>query len=128
MVIEAKCSILGENRAFEQLLVYTQQIYALQHDRQLAWGMTVCGSNIRVCLLSPNEAVFASTVMDIATGPGREAFVKFLVNCSFCNTDQLGLVSTMTYLKDIKCWKIKCLMEGREEGSKLKYDVITKDS
>ncbi|KAJ1669645.1 hypothetical protein EV182_008666, partial [Spiromyces aspiralis] len=81
--------VSGEDRAFEQLLAYTRRLYALQHDRRFAWGVVVCGSSVRVCLLDPNEAVFASTVMDVATGPGREAFVEFLVNCSFCNTKNL---------------------------------------
>ncbi|KAJ1674340.1 hypothetical protein EV182_003480 [Spiromyces aspiralis] len=114
-VIEAKCSMSKENRAFEQLLVYTQQLYTLQHNRRFAWGMVVCGSHIRVCLLGPNEAMFASKVMDIATKPGRKTFVEFLINCSFCDIDQLGLDPTMTYLKDIKCWKIECPMEDGEE-------------
>ncbi|KAJ1679593.1 hypothetical protein EV182_001729, partial [Spiromyces aspiralis] len=164
-VIEAKRSVSGEDRAFEQLLVYTRQLYALQHDRRFAWGVIVCGSHIRVCLFSPNEAVFASTVMDVATKPGRKAFVEFLVNCSFCDIDQLGLDPTVTYLKHIKCWKIECPTEGEKgkekdpkyvyfdktivaanrlfgrhtrcflgsldmpaEGSKLKHDVVVKDS
>ncbi|KAJ1676264.1 hypothetical protein EV182_008539, partial [Spiromyces aspiralis] len=63
-VIEAKRSVSGDDRAFEQLLLYTRQLYALQHDRRFAWGVVVCGSSVRVCLLGPNEAVFASTVMD----------------------------------------------------------------
>ncbi|KAJ1675920.1 hypothetical protein EV182_000307, partial [Spiromyces aspiralis] len=97
-VIEAKCSVSGEDEAFEQLLLYTRQLYALQHDRRFAWGVIVCGSSVRVCLLGPNEAVFASTVMDVATGPGRKAFVEFLVNCSFCDTNNLyrGLPITTT--------------------------------
>ncbi|KAJ1673199.1 hypothetical protein EV182_005704 [Spiromyces aspiralis] len=140
-VIEAKRSMSGEDKAFEQLLVYT------------------C---IRVCLLGPNEAVFASMVMDVTTKPGRKAFVEFLVNCSFCDTDQLGLDPTMTYLEDIKCWRIECPTEDGEEvpsyvysdkvivaanrlfgrhmrcflgsldmlpkGSKLKHDVVVKES
>ncbi|KAJ1680396.1 Pre-mRNA-splicing factor 38A [Spiromyces aspiralis] len=164
-VLEAKGSVSEENRAFEQLLVYTRQVYALQHDRRFAWGVAVCGSSVRVCLLGPNEAVFASKVMDVATKPGREAFVEFLVNCSFCDTDQLGLDPTMTYLEDIECWKIECPTDGEKgkekgpkyvysdkvimvadrlfgrhtrcflgsldmpaEGSKLKHDVVVKDS
>ncbi|KAJ1675037.1 hypothetical protein EV182_002059, partial [Spiromyces aspiralis] len=114
-VIEAKCSVSGEDRAFEQLLVYTRQLYASQHDRRFVWGVVVCGSSVRVCLLGPNEPVFASTVMDVATGPGREAFVEFLVNCSSCDTDQLGLDPTVTYLEDIECWKIECPTEDGEE-------------
>ncbi|KAJ1669932.1 hypothetical protein EV182_008519, partial [Spiromyces aspiralis] len=81
-VLEAKGSVSKEDRAFEQLLVYTRQLYASQRDRRFAWGVVVCGSSVRVCLLGPNEAVFASTVLDIATEPGRKAFVEFLVNCS----------------------------------------------
>ncbi|KAJ1675385.1 hypothetical protein EV182_001372 [Spiromyces aspiralis] len=114
-VIEAKCSVSKGNRAFEQLLMYTRQLYASQHDRRFAWGVVVCGSHVRVCLLGPNKAVFASTVMDVATGPGRKTFVEFLVNCSFCDIDQLGLDPTMTYLEDIKCWKIECPTEDGGE-------------
>ncbi|KAJ1673231.1 hypothetical protein EV182_005641, partial [Spiromyces aspiralis] len=119
-VLEAKGSVSKETRVFEQLLVYTRQLYALQHDRRFAWGVVVCGSSVRVCLLSPNEPVFASTVMNVATRPGRKAFVEFLVNCSFCDTDQLGLDPTMIYLKHIKCWKIECPTEG-EKGPKYVY-------
>ncbi|KAJ1672536.1 hypothetical protein EV182_006985, partial [Spiromyces aspiralis] len=60
-VLEAKRSVSGEDEAFEQLLLYTRQLYASQHDRRFAWGVVVCGSHVRVCLLGPNEAVFAST-------------------------------------------------------------------
>ncbi|KAJ1675792.1 hypothetical protein EV182_000570 [Spiromyces aspiralis] len=120
-LIEAKCSVSGEDEAFEQLLLYTRRLYALQHDRRFGWGVVVCGSSVRVCLLGPNEAVFASTVMDVATGPGRKAFVEFLVNCSFCDIDQLGLDPTMTYLKHIKCWKIECPTEDGEDGPKYVY-------
>ncbi|KAJ1676391.1 hypothetical protein EV182_008282, partial [Spiromyces aspiralis] len=38
-VIEAKCSVSKENRAFSQLLLYTRQLYASQHDRRFAWGV-----------------------------------------------------------------------------------------
>ncbi|KAJ1675629.1 hypothetical protein EV182_000891 [Spiromyces aspiralis] len=120
-VIEAKRSVSGEDEAFEQLLLYTRQLYALQHDRRFAWGVVVCGSHVRVCLLGLNEPVFASTVMDVATGPGRKAFVEFLVNCSFCDIDQLGLDPTMTYLKHIKCWKIECPTEDGEDGPSYVY-------
>ncbi|KAJ1678400.1 hypothetical protein EV182_004123 [Spiromyces aspiralis] len=120
-VIKAKHSMSEEDRVFEQLLVHTQWLYALQHDRQFMWGMAVCGSSIRVCLLSPNEAVLTSMVMDITTGLGREAFIKSLVTCSPCNADQLGLDLTMTYLEDIKCWRIGCLMEDREKVPSYMY-------
>ncbi|KAJ1676454.1 hypothetical protein EV182_008165 [Spiromyces aspiralis] len=92
-IIEAKHSISEEDRAFEQLL--------------FTWGIVVCGSNIRVCLLGPNKAMFALKVIDITTRLGREAFIEFLINYSFCDTDQLGLDLTMDYLEDIKCWKAK---------------------
>ncbi|KAJ1675590.1 hypothetical protein EV182_000971, partial [Spiromyces aspiralis] len=36
-IIEAKRSVSKENRVFEQLLVYTRQLYASQHDRRFAW-------------------------------------------------------------------------------------------
>ncbi|KAJ1679048.1 hypothetical protein EV182_002833, partial [Spiromyces aspiralis] len=120
-VIEAKRSVSGEDRAFEQLLVYTRQLYVLQHDRRFAWGVVVCGSHVRVCLLGPNEAVFASTVLDVATKPGRKTFVEFLVNCSFCDIDQLGLDPTMTYLEDIECWKIECPAEDGKDGPSYVY-------
>ncbi|KAJ1673174.1 hypothetical protein EV182_005752 [Spiromyces aspiralis] len=120
-VIEAKHSMSEEDRVFEQLLVYTWQLYTLQHNRQFVWGVVVYSSNIRVCLLSPNEAVFSSTAMDVATGPGREAFIGSLVNCSFCDINQLGLDLTMTYLEDIKCWKIECLTEGGKGGPSYVY-------
>ncbi|KAJ1674495.1 hypothetical protein EV182_003163, partial [Spiromyces aspiralis] len=120
-VIEAKCSVSGEDRAFEQLLVYTRQLYALQHDRRFAWGVIVCGSHVRVCLLGPNEVVFASKIMDVATKPGRKTFVEFLVNCSSCDTDQLGLDPTVTYLEDIECWKIECPTEDGEDGPSYVY-------
>ncbi|KAJ1680301.1 hypothetical protein EV182_000287 [Spiromyces aspiralis] len=57
-VIEAKRSVSGEDEAFEQLLVYT---------RRFAWGVVVCGSSVRICLLGPNEAMFVLKVMDVAT-------------------------------------------------------------
>ncbi|KAJ1680187.1 hypothetical protein EV182_000512, partial [Spiromyces aspiralis] len=45
----------------------------------------------------------------------------FLVNCSFCDTDQLGLDPTMTYLKHIKCWKIECPTEDGEDSPSYVY-------
>ncbi|KAJ1676194.1 hypothetical protein EV182_008672, partial [Spiromyces aspiralis] len=87
--------------------------------------------------------------MDVATRPGRKTFVEFLVDCSFCDIDQLGLDPTMIYLEDIECWKIECPTEDGEEvpsyvysdkvivaadrlfgrhTRKLKHDVVIKDS
>ncbi|KAJ2057868.1 hypothetical protein GGI17_005406 [Coemansia sp. S146] len=46
--------------------------------------------------------------MDAIMPEGWHAFVKVLVNWSFCEKSQLGRDPTMEYLGDLGCWQIAC--------------------
>ncbi|KAJ2654131.1 hypothetical protein IWW48_006296, partial [Coemansia sp. RSA 1200] len=95
-VIEVKHITSEEAQAFAQLIIYSCNLYANQHNRRFVWGFTICGSHARACVLTSDD-IFASSIMDINKHKGRQEFVSLLVNMSYCAADQhqLGYDSTI---------------------------------
>ncbi|KAJ2554057.1 hypothetical protein EV175_002723, partial [Coemansia sp. RSA 1933] len=93
-VIEVKHLTSEETQAFAQLIIYSRNLYANQHNRRFVWGFTVCGSHVRACVLT-SDNIFASRIMDVSMGEGRQEFVSLLVNMSYCAEDQLGYDPTI---------------------------------
>ncbi|KAJ2029247.1 hypothetical protein GGI08_009640, partial [Coemansia sp. S2] len=116
----------GFRDAFEQLDIYTRQMYQQQHNLRFAWGVTVSGTHVRVCHFGPDRAK-SSLLMDISKPEGRRAFIKVLVHWSLCEESQLGRDPTMEYLRDLKCWQIACPDEAGSmgEGADVKYYYFT---
>ncbi|KAJ1909618.1 hypothetical protein LPJ71_003464, partial [Coemansia sp. S17] len=116
----------GFRDAFEQLDIYTRQMYQQQHNLRFAWGITVSGTQVRVCHFGPNRAK-SSPLMDISKSEGRKAFIKVLVHWSLCEESQLGRDPTMEYLRDLKCWQIACQdkVGSMGEGADVKYYYFT---
>ncbi|KAJ2776092.1 hypothetical protein H4R18_005855 [Coemansia javaensis] len=105
-VLEAKASANDATAAYTQLFKYTRMVYESQYDRRFAWGVTVCGTGVRVCVLGPNFAA-ASPCISLATEDGRAALVRLLVRWSFCEEHQLGYDPSIAYEPDSACWSIQ---------------------
>ncbi|KAJ2655530.1 hypothetical protein IWW48_005491 [Coemansia sp. RSA 1200] len=95
-VIEVKHLTNEEAQAFAQLIIYSCNLYANQHNRRFVWGSTICGSHVRACVLTSNN-IFGPAVMDVNKHKDRQEFVSLLVNMSYCAEDQhqLGYDSTI---------------------------------
>ncbi|PIA12531.1 hypothetical protein COEREDRAFT_90190, partial [Coemansia reversa NRRL 1564] len=115
MIVEAKyrCNLL--KKAYTQLFRYTRMLYETQHNRQLAWGMVVCGTCVQVCLFTPTD-VLASDSIDLTTPVGRGQLVRLFVNLSFCEDRRLGYDPTIVYLTDLHCWRIQVPDNGDDES------------
>ncbi|KAJ2608137.1 hypothetical protein H4S08_004564 [Coemansia sp. RSA 1365] len=104
---EIKTSSQFLNDAYKQLLRYTRQVYATQHNRRFAWGFVLCGTIAKVVLFTHDLAI-ASDNMDLAESHGRGAFIKLLVNFSYCEDNRLGYDTTITWDTQLNCWVIEC--------------------
>ncbi|PIA14155.1 hypothetical protein COEREDRAFT_17080 [Coemansia reversa NRRL 1564] len=104
---EIKTSSRLLNDAYKQLLRYTRQVYATQHNRRFAWGFVLCGTIAKVVLFTHDLAI-ASDSMDLAESSGRGAFINLLVDFSYCEENQLGYDSTITWDTQLNCWMIEC--------------------
>ncbi|KAJ2519090.1 hypothetical protein H4217_002915 [Coemansia sp. RSA 1939] len=93
-VIEVKHLTSEETQAFAQLIIYSRNLYANQHNRRFVWGFTVCGSHVRACVLT-SDNIFASAIMDVNKHKGRKVFVSLLVKMSYCAEDQMGYDPTI---------------------------------
>ncbi|KAJ2782860.1 hypothetical protein H4R18_002009 [Coemansia javaensis] len=107
-ILEAKIGTSPSSAAaaHAQLFQYTRMVYETQYDRRFAWGVTVCGTGVRVCVLGPNFAA-ASPCISLATEDGRAALVRLLVRWSFCEEHQLGYDPSIAYEPDSACWSIQ---------------------
>ncbi|KAJ2076505.1 hypothetical protein H4R24_005659 [Coemansia sp. RSA 988] len=92
-------------RAFQQLFMYTRQLYVNQPDRRFAWGITVFGTEVRVCIFTSGGAL-ASHTMDISSDDGRRQYICLLVDWSLCEWHQLGYDPTVQRHQDLNCWEI----------------------
>ncbi|KAJ2770554.1 hypothetical protein IWQ56_002121 [Coemansia nantahalensis] len=110
-LIEAKYSQNGQTDAYEQLARYSRNIYGSQPHRRFLWGLTVCGTLVRACLLG-NDKIYASKVVDVASREGREQLVGLFVNWSLCESTRVGYDPTMW--RDEKGeWTIKVFQGGK---------------
>ncbi|KAJ1718888.1 hypothetical protein LPJ53_006237, partial [Coemansia erecta] len=104
-IIEAKAgaSAGDELDALAQVYRYSRNIYYCQPNRRFVWGITVCGSKTRACLLLP-DGIFTSASMDLHSSDGRKELVNFLVHMSTCAVDRLGYDMTIRYDERRQNW------------------------
>ncbi|KAJ2747769.1 hypothetical protein GGI20_000239 [Coemansia sp. BCRC 34301] len=81
-------------QAQTQLVLYNRQIYEHQHNRTFTWGLTVCGSLIRVYHFGPDII----PDLDVRTPVGRKDFVQWLVLLSLAEDFCRGLDPCMAYV------------------------------
>ncbi|KAJ2084860.1 hypothetical protein IW138_006561, partial [Coemansia sp. RSA 986] len=107
-LIEAKRSSNNQSQqdAYAQLFKYSRHIYVNQHDRRFVWGLTVCDSSFRICLLG-YKRMLSSAPIDVATPDGRETLVKWLANMSLYERDRLGYDPTLYFNSEKRRWEIK---------------------
>ncbi|KAJ2808074.1 hypothetical protein H4R21_000228 [Coemansia helicoidea] len=109
-LIEAKYSQNGQTDAYEQLARYSRNIYGSQPHRRFLWGLTVCGTLVRACLLG-NDKIYASKAVDVSEPVGREQLVGLFVNWSLCESTRVGYDPTM-WRDDNGEWTIKVFQNG----------------
>ncbi|KAJ2863838.1 hypothetical protein GGH94_003337 [Coemansia aciculifera] len=80
-----------------QLIRYTRQIYEHQHNRLLVWGVSSCGSLVRVYLFGPDCAL-STDDLDMRTSAGRKQFIGWLINMCLCEDVRCGLIPSMRYV------------------------------
>ncbi|KAJ1718006.1 hypothetical protein LPJ61_006955 [Coemansia biformis] len=88
--------------AFEQLFMYTRQVYPNQCYRRFVWGISQSRAETRVCIFVNNGAV-VSHAMNLHTPEGRCQFVQLLVDWSLCEPPLLGYDPTIELLDGLKC-------------------------
>ncbi|KAJ1814103.1 hypothetical protein LPJ75_002914, partial [Coemansia sp. RSA 2598] len=95
-LIEVKrhASASDEAGAFEQLVRYTREVYDKQHNRRFAWGLTICGLDLRVCVFGANY-ILASEKFDLKAESGKRKAAH-----------RLGYDPTVRRLKKLGCWEI----------------------
>ncbi|KAJ2315187.1 hypothetical protein IWW54_000455 [Coemansia sp. RSA 2705] len=106
LVAEAKWR-REQDKAYDQLIRYTRQVYANQPNRRFAWGVTICATLVRVILFE-NDRMVSSKDMDVTTSTGLAAYIKFIVSLCFCEEHQLGYDPSMTWCSENEYWIIKC--------------------
>ncbi|KAJ2417273.1 hypothetical protein GGI10_000333 [Coemansia sp. RSA 2530] len=83
--------------AHGQLVRYTRQIYEHQHSRFYSWGVTSCGSLVRVYLFGPDCAM-STADLDMRTSAGRKDFVSWLANMCLCEDRVRGFIPSMKHV------------------------------
>ncbi|KAJ2352444.1 hypothetical protein GGF43_003751 [Coemansia sp. RSA 2618] len=94
MLVMVRREPSDQHGAFVELVLNTQQMFNTQLNRRFAWGLTVCGTEVRACLFT-NSTILVSTVMDVAYMCGREEFATLLVDWSMCHKQLMGYDPTM---------------------------------
>ncbi|KAJ2793490.1 hypothetical protein H4R21_005878, partial [Coemansia helicoidea] len=112
-LIEAKYSQNDQTDAYEQLAMYSPNMYGDQPHRRFLWGLTVCGTRVRVCLLM-NDKIYASEAVDVSKPKGRGRFVGLLVNWSLCESTRVGYDPTIRCNDATGKWTID-VFEGEEK-------------
>ncbi|KAJ2817359.1 hypothetical protein FBU31_006257 [Coemansia sp. 'formosensis'] len=85
--------------AHGQLIRYIRQIYEHQHNRLFTWGVSSCGSLVRVYLFGPDCAL-STDDLDMKTPTGRKQFIGWLVNMSLGEDVRRGFIPSMRYVDD----------------------------
>ncbi|KAJ2773066.1 hypothetical protein IWQ57_001479 [Coemansia nantahalensis] len=125
-LIEAKYSQNDQTDAYEQLARYSRNIYGSQPHRRFLWGLTVCGTLVRACLLG-HDKIYASKAVDVASPEGREQLVGLFVNWSLCESTRVGYDPTMWRDENGK-WTITVFQDGESHvysGLKLVFQTYT---
>ncbi|KAJ2667607.1 hypothetical protein IWW42_005799, partial [Coemansia sp. RSA 1085] len=117
-VVEAKggSTPADQTDAFEQLILYSKNMYAVQHNRRLLWGITACGAVVKACLFGPNF-MLASTEMDLGSEEGRSELVRLIVYWSFCELDKLGYDPSVRFNREHGCMEIDVAPPGNGDGT-----------
>ncbi|KAJ2537877.1 hypothetical protein EV175_006590, partial [Coemansia sp. RSA 1933] len=97
----------GARKAYIAIAEHTRQLYATQKNRHYAWGLTLCGTEVRV-LLFHHDGIRASPVIDISRPGGIRRLVTVLVHWSFCSPERLGYDPSIIWNKEINNWEILC--------------------
>ncbi|KAJ2560017.1 hypothetical protein EV175_000018 [Coemansia sp. RSA 1933] len=82
-------------------------MYAAQIERRYAWGLTLCGTEVRV-LLFHHDGIRASPVIDISELDGIKKLVTVLVHWSFCSPERLGYDPSITWSEETNNREILC--------------------
>ncbi|KAJ2845299.1 hypothetical protein IWW36_004838, partial [Coemansia brasiliensis] len=117
---EAKWPQSEQNQAYKQLVRYSRLLYANQHNRRFAWGITMCGAVVRAVLLT-HDFMFASASMSIKHAEGRAQFTEFIVALSYCDESQLGFDPTIKWCPTSELWTIECSDFNSHNGAVVKY-------
>ncbi|KAI9471622.1 hypothetical protein BX667DRAFT_538899 [Coemansia mojavensis] len=120
IISEAKWLQSEHEQAYRQLIRYSRLLYAYQHNRRFAWGITVCGTVVRVVLFT-HDFIFASASMDVRRSESRTEFIQFIVALSYCDESQLGFDTTITWCPTAQLWTIECSDFNSENGATVKY-------
>ncbi|KAJ2070054.1 hypothetical protein GGH13_004308 [Coemansia sp. S155-1] len=83
----------------QRLAVRTTRVYANQHNRRFAWGLTVTGSYIHAYVFGP-DVLWTSNEINMASASGRHEFISLLVDLSLCSVDGLGFDPSIRYVFD----------------------------
>ncbi|KAJ1728638.1 hypothetical protein LPJ61_003926 [Coemansia biformis] len=105
-LVKAKLSPRDQTQAYEQLVMYSRNIYAKQLRRRFVWGLTVCGTLVRACLIT-HDRIFSSSDMDVSEPAGLARFVSLLIDWSLCEITRLGYDPTIEPSKDGNGWDIR---------------------
>ncbi|KAJ2880080.1 hypothetical protein H4R27_004942, partial [Coemansia aciculifera] len=89
----------GLDEAVQLLTAITTELFAGQHNRRFAWGLTTSSRTIHAYIFGPDD-IWSSTEMDITSAEGRLAFISLLVYWSLCSVDGLRLDPTIRYVID----------------------------
>ncbi|KAJ1897818.1 hypothetical protein LPJ66_003135, partial [Kickxella alabastrina] len=95
----------GVDNAELQLSKHCRRIFCAQLNRRFVWGLTICGSFVRVYLFGSNF-VLVSNTMNICTKAGRGEAIRLFVNLSFTEDHRLGFDPTIKHLHGLDCWEI----------------------
>ncbi|KAJ2347301.1 hypothetical protein GGH92_003252 [Coemansia sp. RSA 2673] len=90
------------------MVCYSRHIYESQHSRVFIWGLTICGSLVRVYHSGP-DCVLSSSDLDVRDADGRRQFVEWFVNMSLGEDEQRGFNPAVQLVDDKKrgkYWKI----------------------
>ncbi|KAJ2557266.1 hypothetical protein GGH12_006216, partial [Coemansia sp. RSA 1822] len=104
-IVEVKRYISEQEQAYEQMLEYSRNLFGTQPNRRFAWGLTVCGTMVRACIIV-NDKVLLSPAMNVSTSDGRRAFVTLLTDWSMCESKHLGYDPTIRYNDSNQRWEI----------------------
>ncbi|KAJ2843527.1 hypothetical protein IWW36_005534, partial [Coemansia brasiliensis] len=129
-IVEAKGGATSKDQAaaFDQLIQYSKNAYAVQHNRRFVWGITVCGAVAKVCAFGPNF-MLASTAMDLTSEGGRSELIRLIACWSFCELDKLGYDPSVRFSREHGCIEIDVALAGNGDMESMQTfysrDVIT---
>ncbi|KAJ2714498.1 hypothetical protein H4R19_001697 [Coemansia spiralis] len=110
-VVECKTKPDHKDDALDQLIQYTRNLYQVQYNRRFAWGLSVCGVDIRAVVML-HDAVLVSPMMRVSTLTGRRRLVELLVNWAVCDDVRAGYDPTVVFDPATRHYRIQCPDNG----------------